>query len=285
MDNLFYDVNAATWGGTGAFALIGEGPTDIAIEHNTVSQNGNIIMAYGGTKSEPKPIAGFVFRDNLIRHNRYGVHGADRAPGQDTLQAFFPDTVFQSNVIGGGDSKQYPKGNTFITDSDFDASFVNAAAGNYRLAPGSRLRGAASDGRDVGADIAAIAQALGTRTPNDRVSRAPDPLARDPEPRRVDGPRQSRPGHHTHRFAQQQKQVGPDVRAVSGSAEQDACPGRPIVPAGEIDERRAKCSAEKIPRWIARCGAALQPVSWITLPGKYARMALVPDEEPAPLIP
>jgi len=166
-DNLFYDVNAGTWGGTGAFALIGEGPTDIAIEHNTVSQSGNIIMAYGGGKGEPKPIAGLVFRDNLIRHNQYGVHGADRAPGMDTLQAFFPDAVFQSNVIGGGDAKRYPKGNTFISDSDFDASFVNAAAGNYRLAPASRLRGAASDGRDVGADITAIAQALGLRTPRE----------------------------------------------------------------------------------------------------------------------
>jgi hypothetical protein len=166
-DNLFYDVNAANWGGPGAFALIGEGPSDIAIEHNTVSQSGNIIMAYGGTKAEPKPITGFVFRDNLIRHNQYGVHGADRAPGTDTLQAFFPDAVFQSNVIGGGDSKRYPKGNTFISDSEFDASFVNAAAGNYRLAAGSRLRGAGSDGRDVGADIAAIAQALGLRTSRD----------------------------------------------------------------------------------------------------------------------
>ena len=173
MDNLFYDVDAANWGGTGAFALIGEGPSDIAIEHNTVSQNGNIIMAYGGTKSEPKTIAGLVFRDNLIRHNQYGVHGADRAPGMDTLQAFFPDAVFQSNVIGGGDSKRYPKGNTFIGESDFDASFVNAAGGDYRLATASRLRGAGSDGHDVGADITAIAEALGTRTPNDRVQPRP----------------------------------------------------------------------------------------------------------------
>jgi hypothetical protein len=106
-----------------------------------------------------------VFRDNLIRHNEFGVHGADRATGQDSLNGFFPDAVFQSNVIAGGDAARYPKGNTFINDDDFDRSFVNAAAGDYRLAPSSRLRGAASDGRDVGADIAMIAQSLGTRTP------------------------------------------------------------------------------------------------------------------------
>jgi Right handed beta helix region len=165
VDNLFYAVDAAAWGGSGAFALIGEGPSDIAIEHNTVSQSGNIILAYGGTHAAPKTISGFVFRDNLIRHNQYGVIGAERAIGDDTLKSFFPDAVFQSNAIAGGDSGRYPKGNTFLRDSDFDAAFMNATAGDYRLKPASRLRGAASDGGDMGADVAAIAQALGTRTP------------------------------------------------------------------------------------------------------------------------
>ena len=164
VNNLFYDVDASRWGGSGAFALIGEGPSDIAIEHNTVSQSGNILSAYGGTTADPKEIAGFVFRDNLIRHNEFGVHGANRAIGQDTLKTFFPDAIFQSNVIGGGDSKRYPGGNTFISDRDFNGAFVDAAGGDFRLAASSRLRGAGSDGRDVGADVAAIAQALGTRT-------------------------------------------------------------------------------------------------------------------------
>jgi hypothetical protein len=164
-DNLFYDVEASRWGGTGAFVLIGEGPSDIAIEHNTVSQSGNILTAYGGTKNDPKQITGFVFRDNLIRHNEFGVHGADRGTGQDTLKGFFPDAIFQSNVIAGGDGKQYPGGNTFIADRDFESSFVNANAGDYRLSPSSRFRGSGSDGRDIGADVATIAQSLGTRTP------------------------------------------------------------------------------------------------------------------------
>jgi len=163
VDNLFYGVDAQKWGGTGAFALIGEGPSDITIEHNTVSQSGNILMAYGGTKSDPKPIAGFVFRDNLIRHNQYGVHGSDRAVGADTLDAFFPGAVFESNTIAGGESKRYPKGNTFIGEDDFNAAFLDPAGGDYRLKPASRLRGAASDGRDVGADIGSITIAIGLR--------------------------------------------------------------------------------------------------------------------------
>ena len=162
-DNLFYDIDATGWGGSGAFLLIGDGPSDIAIEHNTVSQSGNIIMAFGGTKDAPKPVAGFVFRDNLIRHNAFGVIGSDRAIGRGTLEAFFPGAVFISNTVAGGDSSRYPQGNTFINADEFVRAFVDVSAGDYRLKPTSRARAAASDGRDVGADVTGIMQALGTR--------------------------------------------------------------------------------------------------------------------------
>ena len=164
-DNLFYGIDSGVWGGSGAFVLIGDAPRDIAIEHNTVSQSGNIIMAYGGSKADPKVVTGLVFRNNLIRHNDYGVIGSDRGIGSDTLQGFFPDAVFASNVIAGGDARRYPAGNTFVAAAGFDSTFVDAAAGDYRLKPGSRFGGAGSDGRDVGADIAAIARALGLRVP------------------------------------------------------------------------------------------------------------------------
>jgi hypothetical protein len=162
-DNLFYDVDARVWGGPGAFALIGEGPRDITIAHNTISQSGNIITAFGGTKDAPKPVTGFVFRDNLIRHNEFGVIGSDHGVGSSTLDAYFPDAVFVSNTIAGGQAASYPKGNTFISSDDFDRMFVDAAAGDYRLKPSSRARGAGSDGKDTGADVSAIAQALGGR--------------------------------------------------------------------------------------------------------------------------
>ena len=162
-DNLFYDIDAKAWGGSGAFALIGNGPGNIAIEHNTIIQSGNIITAFGGAKDSPKPVSGLVFRDNLIRHNDYGVIGSDRGIGASTLDAYFPDAIFTANTIAGGDAGRYPKGNAFLSDSDFARMFVDAGAADYRLAPGSRARGAGSDGKDLGADVPAIAQALGTR--------------------------------------------------------------------------------------------------------------------------
>jgi hypothetical protein len=163
VDNLFYDIDAAAWGGSGAFALIGDGPSDIAIEHNTVSQSGNIILAYGGTTEDPKPVPGFVFRDNLIRHNEFGVIGSGHGIGTNSIEAYFPDAVFVSNTIAGGLSNRYPSGNTFISNDEFSRVFVDAAGGDYRLKPGSRARSAGSDGKDAGADVAAIVQALGTR--------------------------------------------------------------------------------------------------------------------------
>ncbi|HUF79496.1 MAG TPA: hypothetical protein VMN03_00050, partial [Burkholderiales bacterium] len=149
--NIFYDLDARRWGGTGAFALVGDGPSDVTIEHNTVSQSGNIVMAYGGRKDAPTAAEGFVFRGNVIRHNNYGVHGADRAPGRDSLDAFFPGAVFAGNVIAGGSAGRYPDGNRFIDAGAFDRLFVAAAEGDFRPAPGGLL--ARPGAPRVGADV------------------------------------------------------------------------------------------------------------------------------------
>jgi hypothetical protein len=162
-DNLFYGIDSAAWGGHAAFVQIGDGPSDISIVHNTVLQSGNIVMAYGGQRDAPQPIPGFRFRDNLVRHNQYGVHGADRAPGMDTLQAFFPGVDFTGNGMAGGDSRQYPAGNLFVSPEEFEAQFVQPSSGDFRLRPNSRFRGRASDGKDLGADMAALARAAARR--------------------------------------------------------------------------------------------------------------------------
>ncbi|CAN5769142.1 hypothetical protein BH24ACI5_BH24ACI5_09070 [soil metagenome] len=163
VDNVFYDLDAERWGGTGAFLLIGNGPSNITVEHNTVRQSGNIVMVYGGPKDETLQVPQFRFRDNLLRHNLYGVHGTGRAPGGDSLRTFFPDVEFVGNVIAGGEPRGYPSRNTFIADEEFDRQFMDAAGGDFRLRQDSRFRRAGTDGRDVGADVAAIARARGAR--------------------------------------------------------------------------------------------------------------------------
>lgn len=157
-DNLFYDIDAKQWGGTGAFLLIGDGPTDVVIERNTVSQSGNIVMAYGGKKGQPARAEGFVFRGNAIRHNNYGVHGADRAPGRDSLDGFFPGAVFTGNVIAGGRASLYPDGNRFVPADAFSRLFVAPEEGDFRPAPGGPL--AVADGPGAGAAVEALARVV-----------------------------------------------------------------------------------------------------------------------------
>jgi hypothetical protein len=146
--NLVYDVDSS-WGGNGEFLLIGDGPADVAIEHNTVLQSGNILSAYGGSGAQPEAIRGFVFRFNLVRHNAYGVHGNDRGVGNDTLTGYFPNAVFNRNVIAGGSPGLYPGDNAFPSVSAFERYFVDPAGGDFHL----QATNVSRDGEAPGADI------------------------------------------------------------------------------------------------------------------------------------
>jgi hypothetical protein len=148
-NNLMYDVDSR-WGGNGEFLLLGDGPADVVVDHNTVLQSGNILSAYGGSGSHPEAIRGFVFRFNLVRHNAYGVHGNDRGVGNDTLAGYFPSAVFTGNVIAGGAAGLYPGGNSFPSPAAFDRYFVDPADGDYHL----QVSNISRDGQTpAGADI------------------------------------------------------------------------------------------------------------------------------------
>jgi hypothetical protein len=156
--NLVYDINGATWGGSGNFLQVGNQPRDLVVEHNTVSHTGNVVTVYGKRNGAPAVVDGFIFRDNLMRHNTYGVKGDSVAVGSPTLNAYFTALVFEHNVLAGGRASQYPAGNYFPTVDEFIAGFVNAADANFALAPWSPFRGAASDGTAVGADVARLSR-------------------------------------------------------------------------------------------------------------------------------
>lgn len=161
-DNLFYRVDKR-WGGNGAFMQIGGGPVDVAVEHNTIVQSGNIITAYGGTREAPEAIGGFVFRNNLVLHNSNGVIGQSRAIGNDTLTSFFPEGIFARNALAGGRDSRYPSDNLFPAVEDFAGQFVDFAGHDYRLRRNSELRRAGTDGADLGVNFTGLVRALGAR--------------------------------------------------------------------------------------------------------------------------
>ncbi len=147
------------------FQFLG-GPIDTTIRHNT-----GVITVAGGTAafSENDPRADqFDFRDNLLSRGEAGFAGTGTGPGTPTLSGHFTNYTFLKNAVIGAPSGSYPADTFFPADNEA-VGFVNAAVGDYRLAPSSTLKSAASDGRDVGADIAAIQEATSgaaSATPN-----------------------------------------------------------------------------------------------------------------------
>jgi hypothetical protein len=149
LNNLFIDVGGL-WGAGRLFQLL-EGVSDVRIVHNTALQTDTVM--FGGERMPNEP---FVFEDNLVLHNRYGVIGSGTAAGRATLDRYFPHAVMRRNVFIGGPAASYPTDNFFPSSID-SVGFADRQRGNYRLAASSPYKRAASDGRDPGADITAVA--------------------------------------------------------------------------------------------------------------------------------
>jgi hypothetical protein len=163
-NNLFDDINQQKWKGTGVFLLVVSSPPptgytpagvqDLVVDHNTAFHTGSTVVA------DAPPSHGFVFSNNIVANNTWGVKGSGSSTGIPTLQSFFPGYWFVRNVIVGGKASLYPPDNFFPPTYDA-VGFVDRAAGDYRLAPGSPYKGAGEGGTDVGADLDALAAAIG----------------------------------------------------------------------------------------------------------------------------
>jgi len=165
-NNLVFDVSTS-WNGAGIFAQIGGEPRDITFDHNTVLHDGNITSFYSGVYTNANgvrvtagPVVGFVFTNNLLKHNTYGIFGSGQSAGNATLNYYAPGAIVQRNVIASDASVawRYPPDNQFPTVAAFMASFQNPDAQNYRLVSGSPYIGAATDGRDIGSDLGPTVQ-------------------------------------------------------------------------------------------------------------------------------
>lgn len=158
-NNLLVDIVANTPDNTPYF-LQTNGGQQITVEHNTVQQEGNVITAYG------VPSRSFVFRDNIVQLNQYGIvclsNGSDCGPENMFCNCFsggvFKGNVFADNLgVAANDHlpEKYPSGNYFAGPYQ-RVGFSDFANGNWRLAANSRTRKRASDGKDPGVDADAL---------------------------------------------------------------------------------------------------------------------------------
>ena len=101
--------------------------------------------------------AGFVFTNNIARHNAYGVFGDSTSPGFGALNTYFPGYVFRRNVAAA--SGYVINHNTYYLPDNFyplsfdSVAFVDRAGGNYHLSSTGPYLKAATDGKDIGCDF------------------------------------------------------------------------------------------------------------------------------------
>ena len=162
-NNLFDDLNASSWGkgGGGYFLQIDNRINALAVDHNTVIQTGgtSALSFYGDLTLRGSQHA---YTNNLGFFRTYGVKGSGVEGGTATLNAYLSGWVFENNALIGKPSNiapsLYPA--TTLFPSDVDAvgfeSFNNGNEGDYRLNSFSPYKNAATDGKDIGADMAAI---------------------------------------------------------------------------------------------------------------------------------
>ena len=149
-NNVFEDVSAARWGGTGTFFQTILTVPDLVINHNTVIHEGNTFSGGDGGSN-----SGFQFTNNIVQHGPMGFKGSGTGDGNGTLNAYFPGFVFTRNVLAGSTASLYPASN-FFPSSYASVGFVDFANGDYRLAAASAYKNIASDGTDPGANIDAV---------------------------------------------------------------------------------------------------------------------------------
>lgn len=138
--NLFTDLGAEGFEGAGYFLQASEGDS-ITVSNNTALNRGNIVTFHG---TLPR---GFLFRDNIVGHGEYGIHGFPNVRSAAAGRTFFGNVVVNNRGVGTSDTA-FPPGNVFLPD--FGAvGFADFKRGDFTLLPSSRYRG-------KGADFAAV---------------------------------------------------------------------------------------------------------------------------------
>ena len=186
-NNVMYDIDPATWGDYTKAIVIGDGPSDIVFDHNTIMHAASsLVYAYGS-----RQIHGFRFTNNVAPHGTYGFMAANGRPGTYSLDLYFPSAVVQYNVVQGGSASANPTPNTFPSLAEWQASFSNLSADDYRLLPSSTFYDAGSGGSVPGADFARIEAALGgtgSGEPGDTPTEPPPSSSNTPPVARPGGP-------------------------------------------------------------------------------------------------
>lgn len=154
-----WEIDGPRFNSNGTFATVINKTEDVTIENNTAIQTSHIVMA------DYAPNTRFIYRNNIARHNEYGIFGSGVGIGNVALDFYFPGAVVAGNLIVKEVNAPwnvdliYPEGNFYPN------TIAETIGADYRVLPA--WQGKATDGKDPGVDIDALnaAQAGGVVVP------------------------------------------------------------------------------------------------------------------------
>lgn len=136
-NNLFLNIGSGNgFEGGGYFILVSNGD-GITINNNTVFNRGNITTMHGGLPQN------FVFRDNIVNHGDYGIHGPIDMKGQQARTMFSGNIFVNANRIDAS-GFSFPSSNTMLRDAA-EVGFEDLGGGNYQVRPDSKFAGKGSN--------------------------------------------------------------------------------------------------------------------------------------------
>jgi hypothetical protein len=175
MDDEVWDPepNAAsgTWGATGWFL---GGTQNLQIVHNTIinanatqSSSCNSVFSDGSLILVGDPVtpkwSGFVFKDNIIDYRGCGISGSGAINHANNALAnqFTGFDVTNNGIMrSGGAASNWPGTQIWATSwSSMLLNFNSGRDGNYRVVSGTTWKSAATDGKDLGADVDGVENA------------------------------------------------------------------------------------------------------------------------------
>jgi hypothetical protein len=178
-DVIIDDIDGVKYNGPSEFAqlTVGAGVPDLAdvtINHVTAFPASTLFII-GAQTATPLPMSNFVFTNSIVNAGRYpvwssGTGGSANCAAHDspltTFNACFSPYTLASNAIiappSGFSGSTWPSGNFFPASVNV-VQFVNYNGGNggdYHLQPSSPYAGAATDGKNLGADVDAVMSAI-----------------------------------------------------------------------------------------------------------------------------
>ena len=163
-DNVLEDIDSALYNGSGNFAMIsGLVPSlhDVLMDHNTGFAPNALLNL--GAKISGFKISNFVFTNNLVGAGARGLISiggstncafqAEKQGPSGVLGNCFSDYKFTHNCIVGG--YDFPKGNILLKNLEAVgfSKLQQSRVFDHHLRSGTRCKNAATDGKDLGADI------------------------------------------------------------------------------------------------------------------------------------